>query len=535
MPHVLRQLPILLALLAPVAPTAVAQIRGEAQTIPLTLVADGGAANDAVVTLGVPLPPGTLLDASLVRVRDASGAEVPAHSASLARWPGDGTQRSVLVAFRASLAQGASAQWRIEIGQPRTREAGPLAANPDGPVSALLPPRWHAQSLALGFQQAGVDNADFARWETLSDGALSRMSPAWGTYGLNCASTSNHRTYYDATHAFYQRFAYRPSAASYRRAREELRWSRSNDLKWFANSTVAVFACENSWNAATPLQWASLRRMPSQGMLDDYLLTGDPASLAAVRGLGEAFRQNLPALMARGDLRATERNMAWVLMGLAAYRAVAPDDATVGAALRTVVDDAIAWQAASGAFERDLNRSDPSECAVGPRGASPFMTSLLVDGLMDAYLVSGDARIGPVVVNSARWLRDSARTSNGRAFRYLWGCQSDPYDDDSTQDLNVLIAHVFGAAFFFSNDTRWLDTGDTMMNHGLDAYFGGRPKQWTQSARTATKYFGYRRLRAAAIPATPRGKRPVNVQGSAPTDGVEAPHNAKAPHHAGLR
>src|SRR4029079_11171914 len=69
-------------------------------TIDLTLTADRGAADGAVVSLGVPFPPGALRDDKLVSVLDPAGTAVAIHTELLARWPADGSVRSVLVAFR---------------------------------------------------------------------------------------------------------------------------------------------------------------------------------------------------------------------------------------------------------------------------------------------------------------------------------------------------------------------------------------------------------------------------------------------------
>jgi len=466
-------------------------------SIELTLSADRGAASDLVVSLGVPFPPGTLRDAARLRVLDSGGSEVAASSSSLAIWPQDGSQRSVLVAFRATLAMGATARWRIEYGAARTRQAGTLAANPDGPVAATLAPAWYGQSRVIGFQIPATANTAFPGFETEIERYLARMSPAWETYGLSCQTTSSERSYYDGPHALFQRFIHRGGADSYRRARAESVWYRANELRWFDNRTVAVYACQTAWNPAAPMDWGHLRRMLGQGMLDDYLLTGDPAALEALRGLGEAFKRNLDALTSGREItvKVTERNMAWPMMGLASYYAVS-QAADVRAALSKLVDMTVAWQAegASGAFEHDIMRPDPDECDNGPRGASPFMTSLLVDGLMDSYFLTGDARIPSVITKVATWYRRDAITPGGQSFRYLWNCVTDPYAGDDTPDLNLLISHVFGAAYYVSRDSQWLDFGDRMAGFGIDNMYAGAPKQWSQSTRGFLKYIGYRAL-----------------------------------------
>ncbi|MET0556215.1 MAG: Ig-like domain-containing protein [Vicinamibacteria bacterium] len=482
---------------AAVVGVTVSNSTGSTGSATLRLTADGGAGSAAVVSLGVPFAPGVLTNPSLLVVRDAGGNEVPAYSASLATWPQDGSQRSVLVAFRATLGSGQTATWRVDYGAARSLQAGVLAPNPDGPISAQLTADWYSASRVIGYQVASAKNTRFVAWETRSESALANMNPPWTNYGTNCSSTSQDRTYYDSPHAFFQRYIHRGTASAYRRARQESTWYRANQLRWFSNNTVAIYTCTTSWNPNTALPWATLRRMLAQGMLDDYLLTGDPAALAALKGIGEAYRQNLPALTAGGatsSVRTTERNMAWPMMGLASYYAVQPTT-TVRTALDQLVTITAAWQAAgtSGAFEHDIVRPDPSECGDGPRGASPFMTSLLIDGLMDTWLLTGDSRIPGVVTRAAEWYRDDARTSDGEAFQYLWGCNDVDYVSDSSYaDLNILISHVFGAAYHVSGDLAWLAFGDEMAQHGVDNYYGGRPKQWTQSSRTFMKYIGYR-------------------------------------------
>ncbi|HEU4532940.1 MAG TPA: hypothetical protein VFS00_02435, partial [Polyangiaceae bacterium] len=282
------------------------------------VVADRGPLEGGVVSLGVPFPPGALRDPSMLRVLNERGEEVAAHAASLARWPADGSQRAVLVAFRASLAAGAAATWAIEYGAKRTREAGALAAEPDGRAVAALPPAWYARSLVVGYRVGAGENEAFGAWGEKVERALAEMAPAWQAYGLSCRTTALERTYYDGPHALFQRFLYRGTAGAYRRAREESTWYRANELRWFDGGKVAAYACAEGWADDRAMPWQHLRNMLGQGMLDDYLLTGDPEALRALRGLGEAYRRNLPALAAgpRPALRATERNLAWPLMGL---------------------------------------------------------------------------------------------------------------------------------------------------------------------------------------------------------------------------
>ena len=458
--------------------------------IPLTLTADQAACSDCVVSLGFPLPPGLLGDPSLVRVLDESGVEVSALVKTLASWPKDQSIRAALVAFKLTLPRGSKKDWAISLGTARTRLEDDLPPNPDGPVAATLSPDWYAASRVIGYQVPAARNQAFKSWETEIERYFQNMSPAWETYGMSCETTSAERTYYDAPHALFQRFIHQGTPAAYRRARVESTWYRASELIW--RGDTAIYACETGYQPGDEIDWGTVRRMLGQGMLDDYLLTGDPQALRALKGLGEAFRQSHPAN--QNMYRITERNLAWPLMGLAAYYAV-EQTAPVKKVLVELVDIALSWQAASGAFEHDIVRPDPSECGDGPSGASPFMTSLLIDGLTESYFLLEDARIRAAVVKAAAWYRDRAKRSSADAFQYLWNCRDTDYDgDDSYDPLDLLIVHVFGAAYLFSQDTAWLDFGDRVATLGIEVMYGGAPKQWTQCVRSFIKYLGYRAL-----------------------------------------
>ncbi|ACY16619.1 hypothetical protein [Haliangium ochraceum] len=463
-------------------------------SVALTLMTEY-AVEDQAVSLGVPFAPGELRDIERVSVRAPGGREVAAHVQELARWPQDDSLRSVLVVFPATLSAGRSDGWTVHYGTPNRGRAEALAPAPDGPVVAVLPPRWYARSRVLGLQQAAVDNREFPRWESTMERALLTMDPRWESYGLSCRGTSGERTYYDAPHTLYLRFIRHGGHERYRRARAEAVWYRDNELTWFADGQVAQYACASDWNPERPMSWRSLRNMLAQGMLADYLITGDPEAARALRGLGEAYLRNLPALSSgeRPALVATERNLGWVLMGLASYYAIDPRP-ELASALDQLVERARRWQAAgtSGAFEHDLHIVDPDECDEGPRGGSPFMTSLLVDGLMDTWMLTGDKRIPGIVTRVAVWLRDRARLPSGAGFRYLWGCADREYGEDQWAELNLLIAHIFGASYHLTGDSAWLRFGDEMARQGMERLYAGRPKQWSQVTRGFSKYLGYR-------------------------------------------
>lgn len=470
-------------------------------SVEVALTADNGAANDAVVSFGMPFPQGVFKDETSVTLRNGTGQPVPITTRVLARWPNDESIRSVLVAFKATLPAGANEKWKIDYGMPSASPpAGELEANPDGPVVATLPAAFYAKSHVGGIILAAAENKRFPTYEAELDRGAAAFDLS--TYGIDCNGSSS-RTYYDGPHAQYQRFLRTANPKHLRGAHSEARWYRDNEITWYAGRKVAVQNCQEQlgeWGPDIPLDWGVLRTMLSQGMLDDYLITGDPAAKELVLAMGEAYRLNLPALSAASDpiLEITERNLGWPLMGLASYYALDRRN-EVRDAMRALVGRALAWQArgTSGALEHDLERPDPDECGQGAEGASPFMTSLVVDGMMEYWLLTSDGlSLQPFMQKLATWYEKSAITSDKKAFRYLWNCQTEPYDDSETADLNLLIVHVFGAAYVLTRDKHWLDFGDTMADFGIDLGFTKRPKQWNQSARAFGKYLGYRAMGA---------------------------------------
>ena len=469
-------------------------------TIDVTLTADQGAANDAAVTFGLPFPQGILKSEKNVTLKNAAGANVPVTTTALARWPADGSIRSVLVAFKTSLAAGAKEAWKIDYGTPRSGpDAGPIVPNPDGPIAATPSAEFYAKSQVGGIILPVAQNKRFAQYDIDLTNGFAAFD--LGSFGVDCNASAG-RTYYDGPHAQYQRFLRSGDPKHFRIARGEARWFRDHEVAWFADRQVAIQKCEPAgWTPKRPMDGGTLRMMLSQGMLDDYLVTGDGAAREVLVGMGEAYRLNIPALTS-GDkivLEITERNLAWPLMGLTSYYAVDQRN-EVRLAMTDLVNRAIAWQGrgTSGALEHDIVRADPEECGNGPSGASPFMTSLVVDGMMDYWLLTSDsARVVPFMIKLATWYEKSAITPDKKGFRYLWNCTTEPYEDSTDYaELNILINHVFGATYMLTRDNHWLEFGDKMADSGIEAFFAKRPKQWNQSARTFGKYLGYRALGA---------------------------------------
>ena len=467
-------------------------------SVRVALYADG-AANDTVASFGLPFPQGLFRNEKDISLLDAKNTPVPISVRTLATWPSDGSIRSVLVAFKVTLAAGGKESWTVEYGAPtKSPVAGVLEANPDGPVIATLTPEHYAKSLVSGLLSPASANKRFPGYDAALDRGAARFST--GAFDIDCKASAG-RTYYDGPHARYQRFLRTGISGHYRDARREAVWFRASEIKWLAEHTLAIHRCESaSWEPDFPMDWGTLRMMHMQGMLDDYLVSGDPQARDALLGMGETYRVNIPALTRDPvPIEATERNLGWTLIALASYYALDRRNEVRDAA-RALVTRAIAWQnrSESGALEHDIARADPDECGDGPSGASPFMTSILVDGVMDWWLLTGDtALVEPFVRRLAVWYETKAITTDKKAFRYLWNCKDNPYDESDVADLNILINHVFGAAYVLTKDPHWITFGDSMADSGVEAMYAGSPKHFNQASRSFGKYLGYRSLGAS--------------------------------------
>ena len=481
--------------------------------VKLTLTADKGAASDAVVSFGMPFPQGVFKDVKNITLKDKAGKAVKIHTSALATWPGDASLRSVLVAFKATLAQGATEEWTVDYGAAGTGgDAGDLKANPNGPVLATLTADHYAASHVSGIVGTAAKNAALtAAYETEVENGFKGID--YSTFGVNCPSSSSHRTYYDGPHAQYQWAIRTGKPERFRRAHEETNWYRANELQWIDGKTMAISKCQPAaaaWTPDKPMDWGTLRMMTAQGNLDDYLLTGDPAAKEAVIAMGKAYLANIPALQkldgqtGKPILQITERNMGWTIMGLASYYAL-DHGAAVKDATQALVKQTFDWQKAgtSGALEHDIERPDPEECIGGPKGGSPFMSSLLVDGMMDWWLLTAEPGTKDFMVKLATWYEKSALTADKTAFKYLVGCSSLSYekgdangdpDGYTTSEINMLILHVFGATYALSKDKHWTTFGDSLIPPGIEEMFVKRPKQWNQANRTFGKYLGYRAM-----------------------------------------
>src|SRR5262249_15141444 len=148
--------------------------------VTITLVGRATDLGTEVVNFGLPLPPGFLYDAALVKVNRGDGTEVESAIRSLELWRMDGKDgaiRSLQIQFRADFRNGAWQQVKIPLDKRRTKTHARFVSveetliEPDGlkgpRVLALIPPKWLCDAWVVGPQVPASDSGSYSAYDRL--------------------------------------------------------------------------------------------------------------------------------------------------------------------------------------------------------------------------------------------------------------------------------------------------------------------------------------------------------------------------------
>src|SRR4051812_33120840 len=146
--------------------------------VSVTLIGRAENLGNETVNFGLPLAPGFLRDAALVRVLDSSGAEVAAAVRSLEPWRidgKDGTIRSLQIQFQADFRREKTQQIRVAFGTARRKNGTafiPVVDTliaPDGMkgprVLAVVPAKWLCDSWVVGPQIPAAGSGPYSFYD----------------------------------------------------------------------------------------------------------------------------------------------------------------------------------------------------------------------------------------------------------------------------------------------------------------------------------------------------------------------------------
>ncbi|MFN0064262.1 MAG: hypothetical protein ACKVPX_17275 [Myxococcaceae bacterium] len=131
-------------------------------TIPLTVHVAAGNGPSNLVSNAIPFRPGALADAAQVRLANTGGTEIPLGVRILARWPQDGSIRSLLLQFEAA----STGAYTLSTGAPRTTSDRTLVpVTWDLPMRVATPNALYLSRSLIFWDQKPLGQTGFSAWD----------------------------------------------------------------------------------------------------------------------------------------------------------------------------------------------------------------------------------------------------------------------------------------------------------------------------------------------------------------------------------
>lgn len=476
---------VLLALMLAVPAVAAnpAGDKGTLRRIVLHAVQKSG--GELPVTFGIPFAPGQLADADRLRILGEDGKEIPTHVEVTLRWQApDKGIRAVRVQMRVSLA-GDTRELRFATDAPRQSNAegwpysGGLVESAGSTrmpaVLATLDPEWLSQSLLAGPQvPLSAGNAYDAYVET-----------QFGWAGPTPVTDST-AWLFDRASTLFKLYV--------RSGRIEHLRSAVESYRFYMQHIRRDGECAGGWefDRAKP---CDAKYVYVEPILLAVGLTGDD-SLHTTGLVGQMMKlwdtggwSGIGGAYASPDQNFTERHA-----GLGLIETVSAFELTGDPAYRKRIIDRIGWLkehqdnnpdllGKDGSWRHSWQRHEGEDYDVGTdvRGASPWMSENIIDGLWHAWLVTADPRIPGMMTAFGRYLeehgwigkdvfklaghswRDDCSGPDGQIAWYWSSSQASlatlirmqdeggDYSDSHTVQLGLPVA----AARYFETDPAW--------------------------------------------------------------------------------
>jgi len=319
-------------------------------------------------------------------------------------------------------------------------QTGVMAAAPSdwtcaSGVFGEVPPTGTAWSSRLDPRQSRSVAGYLKARDERRDYGLMNFGDWWGERVHNWANLE-----YDDTHVFLRHFA---------RTGDMAAWTAGDrGAKHFADVDVIRYHADprrvgagythcighvGGFLSSLPVDGGSLTgghspcHTRTEGLVEHYLLTGDPRSLEAALGIADRYG----GWWLNNYDFANCRVPGWhLILTMALYQATA-DPFYLNAA-RIVADRVLERETPGGGWRRNLV---PGHCFCLPRhrGNAGFMVGVLLSGLKYYHQASGDPRAADAVVRGARYLVSEIYDTEAHQFRYT-SCPNSPLTD-STANL----------------------------------------------------------------------------------------------------
>ena len=334
-------------------------------------------------------------------------------------------------------------------------------------VLAIFEPRWYCDSKVWGDLFPSEDNFNWRRYERKFDASYKEnVLPAR-------KSGQAELSYYDTAHALFQMYM--------RSGNKEYLYAGHKETKRYIEEEIikdGQFRGQHVNGKGIPLPWRGLRVLYIEGLVDDYILTGDTSSLEWAKAMGDQFVKNIKD----SDLKINERNPGWPTLELLALYNVTGDEKYLNKA-KKIIDVVLSWQDASGGWKRVYE--DKEECSHGHKGGSAFMTTILCEGLIHYHLMTGDKRVEKALVKAADWLLNEMYMPNQKTFRYIQCPQSTAA---GTYSLNPMYIEMLGYATYISKDEKYRRVAREVMSDTVKTgNYANHIKEFAQCFRSSSR------------------------------------------------
>ncbi|MFA5143012.1 MAG: hypothetical protein WC522_02425 [Candidatus Omnitrophota bacterium] len=434
---------------------------------------------EILVSTGIPFAPGNIFDEKNVAIFDAEGKEISIASKVLARWPQDGSIRSVLVQFPMKVEHSYK-RVLVKWGNPRTTEVLRLVkvdwVLPEGFL--LMPPMWSCDSQITG-EQVPIDSSEYQKYDQNIEDNFPKLEKIEWT---NDVSKDG---YYSTPHVFYQIYVRGGNDEYFQSARKELVHYRDDQI------------VQDGPERGRAVVQKQTRYIYVSALIDDYLLTGDEKSLLVAGYMAEYLKKNVnpkKAYLKRGDSRFwTEREMAFPFLGALEYYELTGDKEYLNFAsemMKNLYRTQKEWPE-KGGFIHNLYSHDPEEGARKDEyGGSPFMTGLLLEAIVKYHQLTNSNIAKESIFMALNWLMKDCLAPDGDSFIYL---TCDASRNEGHPDLNMLTVHAFGYGYKISGYQRkdYLEMGKKLFERGMnDARLSDR-KHFNQNYRSSGHFLAY--------------------------------------------
>ena len=442
-------------------------------TLALQIVRMDGGSGMALVSSGIPLPPGLPPDSTTHLALVIGGHEQAIHVEALAgRYP-DGSARALLVQFQYPVSAGSPIPALLIAGPTVTRTKTDL---PKTTVSGNMP-----AAVALPTSASYLASTEVVG-QTITRAAAPASPAAFPTYESQFVTYGNQHWASEAGNWLYDYYDRALIWYAW--------WVRTGDPEYWRRGTIDAVAYRQQY-----VEPANYIMQPHQAQLEGlaihYLLTGDEASRYAIARVASNFADVWTPVLdctncsgggqyVEGRIQARtlqSHYLSWMI------DAVGDSPRNWLSLMATDVTKILSTQQPDGSYR----------FAEWEGAHSNYMTGLMHDIMIKYYTyVQADARIPPALKKSLDWMWATQWIVSAQAFKYL----SDPTSTggpDPAPDLNLLIVTGYGWYYQYSRDASYKTEADAIFAGGVNGADISLYKQFNQNYTSAYRYLFYRR------------------------------------------